>query len=158
VTQAETAIATLQQQGATTVIIKLGEQGVLCGTADDTFHIPAFAVTVVDTVAAGDAFNGGLAVALSDGQPLRNAVVWASATAALAVTKPGAQPAEYSKEKRILNWGWGGFSWMLDGPSSPLEQNPPRRQDIYFVGLLLMDSRGSGSLSPTLTPNSTSWN
>jgi len=91
VTQAQEAIAVLQSRGATTVMVKLGAQGVLCGTPTDTFHIPAFSVTVADTVAAGDAFNGGLAAALHEGKPLRAAVVWAAATAALAVTKSGAQ-------------------------------------------------------------------
>ena len=93
VEQAREALLVLQQQGAQTVIIKLGAQGVLCGTADGTFHVPAFAVDVVDTVAAGDAFNGGLAVALQEGQPLREAVTWASATAAVSVTQSGAQPS-----------------------------------------------------------------
>ncbi|MGF1459380.1 MAG: ribokinase [Leptolyngbyaceae cyanobacterium] len=91
--QANAAIAALQSQGATTVIIKLGEQGVVCGTLTETFYQPAFTVTVVDTVAAGDAFNGGLAIALQAQKPLREAVQWATATAALSVTKAGAQPS-----------------------------------------------------------------
>jgi ribokinase len=91
--QAAAAIAALQQHGIATVIVKLGEQGVLCGTANEMFHIPAFPVTVVDTVAAGDAFNGGLAAALHDGKPLYEAVEWASATAAISVTQSGAQPS-----------------------------------------------------------------
>ncbi|MEM6838335.1 MAG: ribokinase [Cyanobacteria bacterium P01_C01_bin.120] len=91
--QAAAAIATLQSRGATTVMIKLGAQGVLCGTAGEIFHQPAFAVPVVDTVAAGDAFNGGLVVALHDGKSLREAVTWATATAALSVTQAGAQPS-----------------------------------------------------------------
>lgn len=91
--QAAEAIAVLQQQGVSTVIVKLGEQGVLCGTPEATFHVPAFPVAVVDTVAAGDAFNGGLAVALHDGQSFRDAVIWATATAALSVTLAGAQPS-----------------------------------------------------------------
>ncbi|MEM6715676.1 MAG: ribokinase [Cyanobacteria bacterium P01_C01_bin.147] len=91
--EAAAAIAQLQKDGAATVIVKLGAQGVCCGTPEETFHLPAFAVSVVDTVAAGDAFNGGLAVALSAGKSLREAVIWASATAALSVTKSGAQPS-----------------------------------------------------------------
>lgn len=93
VEQAAKAIAVLQHQGAATVIVKLGEQGVLCGTPETSFHVPAFPVAVVDTVAAGDAFNGGLAVALTEGKSLAAAIQWASATAALSITKSGAQPS-----------------------------------------------------------------
>ena len=91
-TAAEAALA-LRQRGVKTVIIKLGGQGALCCAAEDTFHIPAFPVTAVDTVAAGDAFNGGLASALAEGQSLRQAVVRGNAAAALSVTKTGAQPS-----------------------------------------------------------------
>ena len=87
------AAAALRQRGVKTVIIKLGLQGALCSTADQTFHIPAFTVTPVDTVAAGDAFNGGLATALAEGMSLRQAVIRGSAVAALSVTKIGAQPS-----------------------------------------------------------------
>lgn len=93
VAEAEVAIAHLQRQGASTILIKLGEQGVLCGTPTEMFHVPAFPVSVVDTVAAGDAFNGGLAVALAEGRSLKQVVMWASATAALSVGKSGAQPS-----------------------------------------------------------------
>ena len=74
-------------------MVKLGSEGVVVATAEECFTIPAFEVDVVDTVAAGDAFNGGLAVALSSGQPLRRAVTWANAVAALSVTQAGAQPS-----------------------------------------------------------------
>ncbi len=91
--QAQQAAQVLRQRGVATVIMTLGAQGVICATGTETFHQPAFAVDVVDTVAAGDAFNGGLAVALAEKKSWRDAVVWASATAALAVTQAGAQPA-----------------------------------------------------------------
>lgn len=90
---AAAAAAVLRQRGVKTVIVKLGVQGALCSTVDKTFHIPAFAVSPVDTVAAGDAFNGGLATALAEGLSLRQAVVRGNAVAALAVTKVGAQTA-----------------------------------------------------------------
>ncbi|HSM82703.1 MAG TPA: PfkB family carbohydrate kinase, partial [Nodosilinea sp.] len=62
-------------------------------TAAGTFHQPALPVTARDTVAAGDAFNGGLAVALSETMALAAAVEFATAVAAASVTVPGAQAA-----------------------------------------------------------------
>ena len=61
------------------------------GTLDHMVHVPAFPVTVVDTTAAGDAFNGALAVALAEGCPLAGAVRFANAAAGLACTQRGAQ-------------------------------------------------------------------
>jgi ribokinase len=96
VTSVDTAIAaahTLQQRGIPTVIIKLGALGSVAVQGSEVIHVPAFTVPVVDTVAAGDAYNGALAVALTEQQPLPDAMRWASAAAALAVTQPGAQPS-----------------------------------------------------------------
>jgi ribokinase len=87
------AAEVLRQRGANTVITKLGQQGALCLTAGETFSVPAFPVEAIDTVAAGDAFNGGLAAALATGMRLRDAVAQATAVAALSVTKAGAQPS-----------------------------------------------------------------
>ncbi|HLO48500.1 MAG TPA: ribokinase [Kamptonema sp.] len=87
------AAARLRELGVKNAIIKLGDRGVVCATADDTFFAPAFSVIAVDTVAAGDAFNGGLAAALDGGLPLREAVVWGAAAGALCATKNGAQSA-----------------------------------------------------------------
>lgn len=61
------AAAILRQRGVETAIIKLGDRGVVCATQEETFFVPAFPVTAIDTVAAGDAFNGGLAAALVEG-------------------------------------------------------------------------------------------
>jgi ribokinase len=87
------AAQVLLQKGVGNAIVKLGAKGVVCATKEETFFIPAFPVTAVDTVAAGDAFNGGLAAALVEGLPLKQAIVWGAATGALAATKPGAQAA-----------------------------------------------------------------
>lgn len=93
VTTAQAAAQVLRQRGTATVIVKLGRQGAVVASPSEVFHVPAFPVPVVDTVAAGDAFNGGLAVALEEGKPLRQAVEWASAVAALSVMQAGAQPS-----------------------------------------------------------------
>jgi ribokinase len=58
---------------------------------DEQFFVPAFAVDAIDTVAAGDAFNAGLAVALAEGRSMREAVMWGAAAGALSTTKVGAQ-------------------------------------------------------------------
>ena len=92
----ETAILAakhLQERGVKNVIVKLGDRGAVAVTADETFFAPAFAVDAIDTVAAGDAFNGGLAAALDAGLSLSEAVVWGSAAGALCTTKVGAQVA-----------------------------------------------------------------
>lgn len=87
------AAAILHQRGVGTAIIKLGAQGVFCATLEEEFFVPAFSVEAVDTVAAGDAFNGGLAAALAEGHSLRKAVVWGAAAGAISATKAGAQPS-----------------------------------------------------------------
>ncbi|NEO75329.1 ribokinase [Moorena sp. SIO4G3] len=90
---AKNASEVLLQRGVDTVIVTLGEQGVFCATGSESFFVPAFSVEAVDTVAAGDAFNGAMAVAIAKGLPLRQAVIWGAAAGALAVTKAGAQPS-----------------------------------------------------------------
>jgi len=93
VKSAEAAARSLVMRGAQNVIVTLGANGALIVNKDGAQHIPSFKVNVVDTTAAGDAFIGGLAVALLDGQSLEDAVQYASACGALAVTKFGAQPS-----------------------------------------------------------------
>jgi len=73
-----------------TVIVTMGAWGALWARKDGHGHVTAYEVEVSDTVGGGDAFTGGLAVALSEGQLLRQAVNFANATAGLAVTKTGA--------------------------------------------------------------------
>jgi ribokinase len=85
---------TLQASGAANVIIKMGKQGAFVAGADGLQRmVPSFKVRVVDSTAAGDAFNGGLAVALMRGLGLEEAVRFAGAVGALSVTRAGAQPA-----------------------------------------------------------------
>ncbi|MDP9138075.1 MAG: ribokinase [Pseudomonadota bacterium] len=79
--------------GAATVLVKLGAKGVLVSTPKTHSLIPAFAVRPVDTVAAGDCFNGGLAFALARGDDLFAAARFAAACGALATTRYGAAAA-----------------------------------------------------------------
>jgi ribokinase len=77
--------------GPSAVVVTLGAEGAVLITADDALHVPAFDVEPVDTTGAGDAFCGALADALVRGDELAEAVRWATAAGACAVTKPGAQ-------------------------------------------------------------------
>jgi ribokinase len=81
----------LRRMGPKTVIIKLGDQGCLAHDGITARHVPCFPVDVKDTTAAGDTFNAGLAVALAEGAPLEHALRFASAAAAISVTRLGAQ-------------------------------------------------------------------
>lgn len=83
----------LRGRGVGTVIVTLGAQGVMACTANGEIRAPARPVTAVDTTAAGDAFNGALAVALAGGDTLDDALRFANAAAALACTRRGAQPS-----------------------------------------------------------------
>ena len=91
---AQQAARMLRDWGVRNVLITLGAQGVyVCG---DEFegHVPAFkAACVVDTTGAGDAFNGGLAAALAEGQGLFDAARFGCAVASLSVTRAGATPS-----------------------------------------------------------------
>ena len=94
---ATSAAFVLHDQGAKAVIIKLGALGALYseeqGSEIITAFVPAFKVNAIDAVAAGDAFAGGFAVALSEGQTEVEAVRWGCGAGALATTKVGAQVA-----------------------------------------------------------------
>jgi ribokinase len=84
----------LLSAGVQNVLLKLGSQGcVLAQTAKPKVRIPAFSVDPVDTTAAGDAFNAGFAVGMLRGYTVSRSAVFASAVAAIAVTRPGAQPS-----------------------------------------------------------------
>ena len=85
------AAGELLARGVGAVAIKLGAQGAYWLDGQASGMVPPFAVQAVDTVAAGDAFNGALAVALSEGHPLDSAVRWGCAAGALSVTRVGAQ-------------------------------------------------------------------
>ena len=80
-------------RGVRTVIVKMGRQGALVVTLTSEHLYPAFPVEAVDTTAAGDAFNAGFAFALARRAPEADAIRFASATAAVSVTRAGAQPS-----------------------------------------------------------------
>jgi ribokinase len=90
VEQAARSLLTTDEQ---TVIVTLGAQGAQWVRKDGAAHVPTYEVDVVDTTGAGDAFNGGLAVALAEGKQLHDAIAFANATAALCVTRPGTAPS-----------------------------------------------------------------
>ena len=90
---ARKAAEALLDRGVSTVLVTLGENGVIIATADGVKKVDAFDVDPVDTTAAGDVFNGALAVAIAEGSQLAKAVLFANAAAAMSVTKLGAQPS-----------------------------------------------------------------
>jgi ribokinase len=87
----ESAAREITHRGPPTVLVTLGDRGVLVVTAEGSEHLPAVPVEAVDPTGAGDAFIGALAVFLAEGRKLVEAVRWACAAAALSVTRMGAQ-------------------------------------------------------------------
>jgi len=79
--------------GPQAVVLKRGAAGALLVTREGTQHVSSFRVKVVDTTGAGDAFSAALVVALAEGKPLPEAVRFANAAGALAVTRVGTLPA-----------------------------------------------------------------
>ena len=90
----------LLARGVQTVIITLGQRGAFVATEGLRKLIRGFQMQAVDTTAAGDVFNGALAVALAEGQTLEQSVRFANAAAAISVTRLGAQPSA-PKRKEI---------------------------------------------------------
>ena len=81
----------LLAQGVQNVIVTLGSSGsVICNASSREF-VPARKVEAVDTVGAGDVYNGALVTALSEGKSLPDAALFATLASSIAVTRPGAQ-------------------------------------------------------------------
>jgi len=91
--EARLAATRLRARGPEIVVVTLGAKGVFVWAPGLETLVPAFAVEPVDTTAAGDVFNGALAVALGEKRPLFDAIRFAQAAAAISVTRPGAQPS-----------------------------------------------------------------
>lgn len=99
VSTADDAALSLQNKGVKNVIITLGATGAYIKSSKFTGMVPGIKVEAVDTTAAGDVFNGAIAVALAEGAELKDAVVFANKAAAISVTRLGAQAsAPYRKE------------------------------------------------------------
>lgn len=97
--QAAHAAQSLQARGPRAVLVTLGSQGVCVACGGPPAQVPAFPVATVDATAAGDVFCGALAVALVESRPLAEAVRFASAAAAICVTRLGAQPSIPSRQE-----------------------------------------------------------
>ena len=99
------AASILRKKGVKTAIITLGSKGVYVDSKEFSGMVPAFKVKQVDTVAAGDAFTGGIAFGMSQGMGLRETVRFGNAVAAVSVTREGAQPSmpKLSEVVRLLD-------------------------------------------------------
>ncbi|MGX5013008.1 ribokinase [Enterobacter asburiae] len=87
------AAKVLHAKGIGTVIITLGSRGVWASVNGEGRRVPGFKVKAIDTIAAGDTFNGALVTALLEGNVMDDAIRFAHAAAAIAVTRKGAQPS-----------------------------------------------------------------
>lgn len=96
---ADRAAAVFFSKGVQNVLITLGSRGVYISTEGHSEIVPAYKVKAIDTTGAGDAFNGGLLTALSEGRTLREAAVFANALAALSVQRLGTTPAMPTREE-----------------------------------------------------------
>lgn len=96
---ARQAAAVLAGKGIKKVIITLGAEGALLLTDNGYTYLPAVRVTPVDTTAAGDVFNGALAVAVAEEQDIEEAIKFASHAAAISVTRLGAQASAPRREE-----------------------------------------------------------
>jgi len=87
------AAGALHAKGIDTVLITLGSRGVWASVNGEGRRVPGFKVKAIDTIAAGDTFNGALMTALLEERSLDEAIRFAHAAAAIAVTRKGAQPS-----------------------------------------------------------------
>ena len=98
---AEKAAIQLLEKGIKNVVITLGEKGAFFANNEEKFPLPLANLSnpVVDTTGAGDAFNAGFAAALTEGQNIKDALKFASATAGLSTTKIGTANSMPSRQE-----------------------------------------------------------
>ena len=96
---AKKAAEKLLQMGIKNVILTLGDKGAYFANNDESFYIDALKVDVVDTTGAGDAFNAGFAVALTEEKNIKDAIYFANTTAALSTTKVGTANSMPTREE-----------------------------------------------------------
>jgi ribokinase len=102
------AAAVFLERGTATVVIKAGARGAFLIDGAGFVRVPGFSVRVVDTVAAGDSFNAGLALALAEGRDIVDSVRFANAVGALSTTREGAQSAMPRREEALALLGSSG--------------------------------------------------
>lgn len=96
---AEKASRSLKEKGVLNVIITMGKSGAYLSSGIISKIIPGVQVKAIDTTAAGDVFNGAIAVAVAEGKELEEAIIFANKAAAISVTRMGAQAsAPFRKE------------------------------------------------------------
>ncbi|MDP2964852.1 MAG: ribokinase [Pelolinea sp.] len=95
------AAKALKEKGVRTAIIKMGSLGAYYDSPEGSGFVRAFKVNAIDTVAAGDAFNAGLAVAISEGKSVSDAVRWGAAAGAIATTRKGALPSMPHRDEML---------------------------------------------------------
>jgi ribokinase len=99
---AKTAAQYLQAKGVQNVVITLGSKGAYLNSNDFEGLIPTTKIKAIDTTAAGDCFNGAIAVAISEGMSLSEAVSFACKAASISVTRMGAQASMPKREELLM--------------------------------------------------------
>ena len=102
--EAVTCAKALLKKGFRKVVLTLGARGSLLADEGGAVHVPAYAVTAVDSTGAGDAFIGSLAVFLAEGVPERDAVARANLYAALSTTRVGTQKSFLKRVDFDAEW------------------------------------------------------
>ena len=98
-TDAGKAASVIHKKGVDMVVVTIGSKGALLASRDETKIIGGHKVEAKDTTAAGDVFNGALAVAIAENKSLDEAIRFANAAAAVSVTRMGAQPSAPMREE-----------------------------------------------------------